>query len=122
MAVDRNIGLAGIHAGPLARQSANFVAHRVLNSERHEIETGKRTLDRGDIYPDGTTRIKPLGPRQGVGGSVDIVFVAVRDAGHLPQNAAGDAAFKIGPVAEPEITAELDAAANDVNPFRLELP
>src|SRR5215475_16088235 len=104
MTVDRNIGLAGIHAGPAARQSADFVAHRVLNSERYEIETGKRTLDRGEIYPDGATRIKPLGPRQDVGGSVDIVFVAVAVVAYLPQNAASDAAFKIDLVGEPELT------------------
>src|SRR5215813_420616 len=121
MAVDRNIGLAGIHAGPLARQSANFVAHRVLNFERYEIETGKRTLDCGDIYPDRATGIKPLSPRQGISNSVDIVFVAVAVAGHLPQNAASDAAFKIDPVGEPEIAAELDATADGMNPFRLEL-
>src|SRR5262245_5431141 len=100
MALNRNIGLAGIHAGPASRQPADFVAHRVLNFERHEIETGKRTLDRGDIYPNGATRIKPFSPRQSVGDSVDFVFIAVRGARHLPQNAASDAAFKLGPVAE----------------------
>src|SRR5262249_55047731 len=122
MALDRNIGLAGVHAGPAARKPADFVAHRILNSERYEIETGKRTLDGRDIYPDGATRIKPRSPRQGVGGSIDVVFIAVRGASHLPQNPARNAAFQIHPVGEPEITAELDAAADDMNLFRLELP
>src|SRR5215475_13425197 len=107
MALNRNIGLAGIHAGPATREPADFVAHRVLYSERHEIETGKRTLNRGEIYPDGATGIKPLRPRQSVSDSVDIVFGTVTVAGDLPQNAASDAAFKIDPVGEPEITAEL---------------
>ena len=119
MALNRNIGLAGIHARAASREPADFVAHRVLDFERHEIETGKRTLDRGDIYPDGATWIKPLSPRRGVSDSVDIVFGTVAIAGYLPQNAASDAAFKIDPVGEPELTAELDAAANDMNPFRL---
>jgi hypothetical protein len=39
----------------------------------------------------------------------------------LPQNTAGDATFEINPVAEEEITAEADAAADGMNSFRLEL-
>ena len=77
MALDRNIGLAGIHVGAAAREPADFVAHRVFNFKRDEIETGKRTLRRGDIDPDRANRIKPIGPWQRVSGAVDIVFVAV---------------------------------------------
>ena len=121
MALDRDIGLAGIHARAAALDSADFVAHRVLNSKRDEIETGKRTLNCGDIDPNGASRIKPIGPRQGVSRSIDIVFVAVTAGCRLPENAAGDPAFKIDPLGEPEITAELDTTADDMNLFRFEL-
>src|SRR5262245_26520552 len=121
MALNRNIRLAGIHAGLASREAADFVAQRILNFERYEIETGKRTPDGRDIYPDGPTGIKPCSPRQGVGGSIDVVFIAVRGAGHLPQNPARNAAFQIDLVGEPEITGELDAAADDMNLFRLEV-
>src|SRR5262245_405636 len=121
MALDRDIGLAGIHARAAARDPADFVAHRVLNFKSHELETGKRTFDCGNIDPDGASRIKPIGPRQGVSGSIDIVFVAVTAGCRLPENAAGDPAFKIDPVGEPKITAELDATTHDINLFRVEL-
>src|SRR4029450_6235705 len=120
MALDRDIGLAGIHARAAARDPADFVAHRVLNFKSHELETGKRTLDCGDIDPDGASRIKPIGPSQGVSGSIDNVFGAGKGGSRLPENAAGDPAFKIDPVGEPEITAELDATTDDMNLFRFE--
>src|SRR4029434_193056 len=121
MAVARDMGWAGIHARAAARDPADFVAHRVLNFKSHELETGKRTLDCGDIDPDGASRIKPIGPGQGVSRSIDIVFVAVTTGCRLPEHASGAPAFKIDPVGEPEITAELDATTDDMNLFRFEL-
>src|SRR6266481_2489350 len=108
MALDRNIRLAGIHARAAPREPADFVAYRVLNFERDEIEAGKRTLRCRDVDPDGASPVEPIGPWQRVNGAVDIVFVVVTIVCHLPQNAAGDAAFEIDPVAEGESTAELD--------------
>jgi hypothetical protein len=66
-------------------------------------------------------RFEPIGPRHCVGGAVNIVFVAVTAGGYMPQNAAGDAAFEIDPVAEEEIAPELDAAADGMNIFSFEL-
>src|SRR5918996_2201340 len=100
MALDRNIRLTGIHAGPAPRKSADFIAHRIFNFESDEIETGERTLRRRDIDPDGACRLEPIGPRQAIGGLINIVLRPITTNGHLPEDAAGDAGFEIGPVAE----------------------
>src|SRR5262245_60843933 len=121
MALDRDIGLAGIPARAAARDPADFVAHRGLTFKTHGLETGKGTRDCLVVDTGGASRIKPIGPRQGVSGSIDIVFVAVTARCRLPENAAGDPAFKIDPVGEPEITAKLDATTHDMNLFRLGL-
>src|SRR6266478_2505675 len=122
MALDRNIRLMGIHARAAPREPADFVAYRVFNFKRDEIETGKRTLRCRHVDPDGANRIKPISPWQRVNSAIYIVFVAVTIGRYLPQNAAGDAAFEIDPVTEKEITAKLDSAADGVNLFRFELP
>src|SRR5262245_35795535 len=105
---------------PDSRRSLSHTASLILSVTKLRLVSGLLIAEIST--PDGATWIKPRSPRQGVGSWVDIVFVAVRGAGHLPQNAAGDVAFKIGPVGEPEITGKLDATADDMNLFRLELP
>ncbi len=49
-------------------------------------------------------------PGEGGGRGIDILFVAIGDVRDFQQDAAGDAAFKIGPVDGHEGAGEADAA------------
>ncbi len=59
---------------------------------------------------DGPRGLEPLRPREGGGRDVDILFVAIGDLRDFQKDAAGDTAFKIGPIDGDEGAGEADAA------------
>ncbi len=120
MGLDRNIRRACIDAGAAARDSADLVAHRVLNLQCDEVEACEGTLGRRDIDPDRAHGVEPIAPRKRIGSAINIVFALVTTVCHLPQNPAGNAAFEIDPVGKKKITGELNAAADRMDLFGFE--
>ena len=92
------IGCGGVDVWTLATDSAEFVADCILDSECKEIKTAQRAFNCGQIDLYCQSRLKPVGPGQAMCDVVNVGFTAVLISGHLPQNAAGDATFKIGTV------------------------
>src|SRR5277367_1948596 len=90
-----HIWCVGIHARALAGCVAETIAYRILDAECRKIKTLERAFDGGDVDADCAFNTEPLRPAQRQSSAIDVIFVAVARGGDLPQDATGDAAFKI---------------------------
>src|ERR671923_16046 len=121
MALDWYVRLPSIHARAATRALTNFIAHGVFDFESDEVETGQWTLGCRDVDADAAFRTKPIGPRRRESCAIDIVFVLVLVPCHAPENPAGNAAFKIDPIAEQEIADKVNASGDSMNLFYFQL-
>ena len=108
--MDANVRQMRVDARAFAAEVAEFVAYRILDLERDEIQALQRTALGAYLDHDGAADIEPVEPGQGVCRLVYVFLAAVAVAADAPQYAAGDTAFQVDAVAQFEWSAETDAA------------
>jgi len=94
--VDAHVGPLGVdiraHAVGLVTEA---VAHRILDLEGGEVQTGQRTVLRRHFHLDALLGREPDLPRHLTGGAVQVLLVAVVGVGQLHQHPLRQAAVQV---------------------------
>ena len=105
------VGVARVHAGPLARGFAHHVAHGVLDAQRGEIHAAQRAALCIHVRAKCLRGRDPVEPGHASRQVVEVVLVAVRAVHQRPQHALSDAALQVQSQRLQSVTLGPDAAA-----------